>query len=93
MSKNNHIVWRDEEILRRAGGTPRSVQALLSKYSLPLPTPWAIYQMVSRKNIPDRWRAAIIYALLADRAIAPNDLFRRAEPPSSAANAPAATDE
>lgn len=71
------IVFHDSEILRVAGNLPAPIIALYRKHNLPEPVPGAVYQWVSRKNIPDKWRAALIYALMAEGRISVNQIFCR----------------
>lgn len=69
------IIWNDACILARAGRSPEGVRSLMEQYNQPLPTQTAVYQWVSRGIIPDRWRPALVYALLASNRITMDDLF------------------
>ena len=71
------VHWNDYRILEAAGLTPEPVRLLLAQYQQPLPSYGAIYQWASRRKIPDRWRAPIIYCRRADERLGPRELFRR----------------
>lgn len=73
----SQIVFHDAEILRIAGNLPAPIISLFDKYRLPSPSVTAVYQWVSRKNIPDKWRAALIYALMSEGRISVNQIFCR----------------
>lgn len=87
--KNNHtkpldarIVWNDKQILAAAGSTPAGVIAILSEHKQPLPTPTAVYQWLHRRNIPDHWRAPLVYALLHAKKLPLGSVFAVRTPPS-----------
>ena len=80
---SEQIVFHDAEILRIAGNLPAPIISLFTKYNLPAPVAGAVYQWVSRKNIPDKWRAALIYALLAEGRISVNQLFCKTKTPGN----------
>lgn len=91
------ILWNDAQILAAAGrtegqpvppGTSRhaqAVRALFQKHGIEAPTPWAAIQWVRRGNIPDRWRATVVYLLMLDKLLVSGSLFRRAPPPATSA--------
>jgi len=70
------IAWNDPAILKAAGTSPDAIRQHFAKTGQPLPTDWAVYQWSSRRRIPDRWRAALVYALMNTNRITPRDLFR-----------------
>jgi len=84
------LKWNDAELLTRAGQalganppSGSSAQAaqiikLFKHHDLAAPTQWATVQWVRRRDIPDRWRAVVVYMLLFDKKLAPAQLFRRA---------------
>lgn len=76
--KPQKINFHDTEILRIAGGLPAPITALLRKHNLQVPTDWAVYQWCSRKRIPDKWRASLIYALMVERRLTVEQLFCKA---------------
>lgn len=86
MTKNNTtaVYWNDPAILDAITYAYPGVHihtatvALLSAHRQgdPAPSLDAVYQWVSRKRIPDRWRVRLIYALLSAQAITPGKLFR-----------------
>lgn len=78
------VHWNDPKILDAAGRSPDAVRALLSQFDQPAPTDWAVYQWASRGKIPNHWRAALVYALLATKRIGLADLFRRGAPTRTA---------
>lgn len=74
-----HVHWNDVKILDAAGANPEAVFQLLERHGQNegvRPTPPAVYQWVSRRKIPDHWRARLVYALLAEQRIGPQHLFR-----------------
>lgn len=92
------IIWNDGEILAAAathGGkepTPgtsayaHEIRGLFTKHGVQAPTQWAVIAWVRRKEIPDRWRATLVYLLMRDGKIASQRLFRR--PPATSAPTP-----
>jgi len=84
------LVWNDTEILARArtalgtnpppGSTGHAEQIvkLFEHHKLAAPTRWAAIQWVRRRNIPDRWRAVLVYMLMSDKTLTASQLFRRA---------------
>jgi hypothetical protein len=82
-----HVQWDDEKILVAAGKSPEAVRAILAQYDQATPSVWAVYQWWSRKLIPNDWRAALIYAVLASDKIDVSDLFCLGEPKGPAARA------
>lgn len=76
----NLIGWNDPEIIMAAGPAPDAVRALLRAHSQPEPTDQAIYQWASRKRIPDKWRPAVVYALMRENKLPLAKLFRRRKP-------------
>lgn len=86
------IYWNDGEILAAAAthggkeptlGTSahaHEVRALFDKYAVPAPTEWAVIAWVRRHQIPDRWRATLVYLLMRDGKFVTGRLFRRGLP-------------
>lgn len=74
------VCWDDPTILRKAGNSPEGVRNLLARYGQEQPTALAVYQWVSRRSIPNKWRAALVYALLAEQRASTMDLFRVGDP-------------
>lgn len=84
------LAWNDGEILSLAatanGKAPKlrtkahalEILALFKRHALAAPTDWAALQWVRRNDIPDRWRATLVYMLMRDNLIPVNRLFRRA---------------
>lgn len=71
------IEWNDAEILAKFNNNPPVVQSRLQALGLRTPTSMAIYQWVSRKRIPDRWRPTLVYVLKRDGDLPDNLLFKR----------------
>jgi hypothetical protein len=74
------VHWNDGAILSAAGmdtDGPRAVIDLLSLHHQGTPTLNAVQQWSSRRRVPDRWRARLVYCLLREGRIATSDLFRR----------------
>ena len=81
---NSAVHWNDNALMQTAGSNPEAVFELLQKHGQaekdehgnPAPSVYAIYQWTSRRKIPDRWRARLIYVLLAEGELEMKDLFR-----------------
>lgn len=91
------LAWNDGELLAQAakanGKAPplrtkahsAEVIALFQRHNLCPPTAWAALQWVRRNEIPDRWRATLVYMLMRDNLVPINRLFRRnLAPPATA---------
>lgn len=70
------LVWNDAAILEAMGRSPELAKDLLRRNGQPLPSDQAVYQWVSRKRLPDRWRPKIIYALMREQKIDVGRLFK-----------------
>jgi hypothetical protein len=71
------IEWHDAAIMTGFQNSPHAVRAQVSALGLAPPTDAAVYQWVSRKRIPERWRPLLIYVLLREQKLAINQMFRR----------------
>lgn len=81
------VHWNDPKILDAVGRSPEAVRGLLARFNQPAPSDWAVYQWVSRNRIPNHWRAALVYALLATKRIGLAELFRVGVPAPKAPTA------
>ena len=81
---NSAVHLNDNALMQTAGSNPEAVFELLLKHGQTeeaadgsrAPSFYAIYQWTSRRKIPDRWRARLIYVLLAEGELEMRDLFR-----------------
>ena len=83
LRKPQAVVWNDGALLDACGNNIRRIAYTLEKCGVsPRPTANAMYKWISQREIPDRWRPAMVYALLKDGKVATNHLFKRgkAEP-------------
>ena len=81
MNENpNAVHWNDPLILEKAGGQPVGVVAMLERNGQGRPSDHAVYQWVSRRHIPDRWRTPLIYCLLLENKAKLGELFRTGDP-------------
>lgn len=77
---NPPVEFHDTALLDAAGRNPEAIQNLLMKWGQPFPSTAAIYQWSSRGKITNRWRAALLYALLSEGKVKLSSLFKRGKP-------------
>lgn len=85
MGQNNRrtpkeLIWNDGDILDSFNRSAVLIHQAFARHGLKSPTRTALYIIVSRERIPDRWRPAFLYLAIKDRGFSSSSMIAKSPP-------------